>query len=86
MMSWAKVAVEVKHGLILSIFLKWSWQVLLMDCLWDVKKQGVRDDNKGCRLNNWKDVIAITLTKKTSGGTDFEEIIRSSVLDLVSLR
>lgn len=57
-----------------------------MDCLWDVKKQGVRDDNKGCRLNNWKDVIAITLTKKTSGGTDFEEIIRSSVLDLVSLR
>jgi len=57
-----------------------------MDCLWDVRKQGVRDDSKDCRLNNWKGVIAITLIKKTSVGTDFEEIIRSSVLDLVSLR
>lgn len=74
-MDWAKIAVEVKHGLILSVSLMWSRQGLLMDGLWDVKKQGVSDDSKGCRLNNWKNVIAITLIEKTSVGTGFEEIV-----------
>lgn len=78
-MDWAKIAVEVKHGLILSVSLKWSWQGLLMDGLWDVKKQGVRDDSKGCRLNNWKNVIAITSIEKTSVGTGFEEIVSGAL-------
>lgn len=57
-----------------------------MDCLWDVRKQGVRDDTKDFRPNSCKDIIAITLIKKTLVGTDFEEIVRNSVLDVVRLR
>lgn len=35
-----------------------------MDCLWDVRKQRVKVDAKVFSLNNWKDIIAITLMKK----------------------
>ena len=56
-----------------------------MDCLWDVRKQGIRDDTKIFSLNNWKDIIAVTLMKDMLG-TDFEEITWNSVLDLVNLR
>lgn len=85
MMGWASVAIAVSHGLIVSIFLQWNWQVLLMDCLWDVRKQGIEDDTKIFSLNNWKDIIAVTLMKDMLG-TDFEEITWNSVLDLVNLR
>lgn len=56
-----------------------------MDCLWDVRKQGIEDDTKIFSLNNWKDIIAVTLMKDMLG-TDFEEITWNSVLDLVNLR
>lgn len=56
-----------------------------MDCLWDVRKQGIKDDTKIFSLNNWKDIIAVTLMKDMLG-TDFEEITWNSVLDLVNLR
>lgn len=56
-----------------------------MDCLWDVRKQGIEDDTKIFSLNNWKDIVAVTLMKDMLG-TDFEEITWNSVLDLVNLR
>lgn len=65
---------------------KWSWQILLMDCLWDVRKQGVKGDIMVFSWNNWKDIIDVTLMKMVLVGTDFEEIIRGSVLDLEHFR